>query len=77
MDHEHAIAAQVPERYVFGELPRKERDEFEEHLADCSYCLQDVTTAQAFAANTREVFRGEAVAVEARPVVLPVKPGRR
>jgi hypothetical protein len=73
MDHEHAIAAQVPERYVFGELPRKERDEFEEHLADCSSCLQGVTTAQAFAANTREVFREQAA--EAMPEVAPLKAG--
>jgi hypothetical protein len=73
MDHEYATAAQVPERYVFGELPPKERDEFEEHLADCSHCLQGVTMAQAFAANTREVFREQAAAVDARREVTPVK----
>jgi hypothetical protein len=60
MDHQHAIEAQLAERYAFGDLPEPERDNFEEHLADCSRCLQDVRTAQSFAANAHAVFREEA-----------------
>ncbi|HEX4773832.1 MAG TPA: zf-HC2 domain-containing protein [Bryobacteraceae bacterium] len=63
MNHDNAIASQYPERYAYGELRAEERDAFEEHLADCSRCLQDVTAAEAFAANVRVVFR-EQVAVQ-------------
>jgi hypothetical protein len=59
MDHHLAIKDQLPERYVFGELSDSERDNFEEHLADCSRCMEDVRTAQVFAANTFAVFRDE------------------
>jgi hypothetical protein len=63
MNHEYAIASQYPERYAYGDLRADERDDFEEHLADCSRCFHDVTEAQAFAANVRAVFR-EQVAIE-------------
>jgi len=60
MDHHQAIEAQLPERYVFGDLVPGERDEFEEHLADCSRCLEELTLAQAFASNAQAVFREQA-----------------
>ena len=63
MNHEHAVAAQFSERYVYGDLPGKERDDFEEHLADCSLCSEDVMAAQAFAANMRAVFHEQAAFV--------------
>jgi Putative zinc-finger len=44
-------------RYVLGELEPAARDEFEEHLADCSNCMNEVWTATTFAANAKEVFR--------------------
>lgn len=65
MDHKQAIDTQAPERYVFGELAGKERDDFEEHLADCSRCLDDLRMTESFAANTRAVFREEALATAA------------
>lgn len=66
MNHDYAIASQYPERYAYGDLRADERDDFEEHLADCSRCLQDVTVAQAFAANVCAVFREEAAAKETK-----------
>jgi hypothetical protein len=60
MDHEIAAKMKAPERYVLGELPETERDEFEEHFAGCSACLEEVWSATAFAANARAVFRERA-----------------
>jgi hypothetical protein len=56
MDHDTAIRSQAAERYLLGELPSTERDEFEEHLSDCSRCMQDVGTLDIFAANAAAEF---------------------
>jgi hypothetical protein len=57
MNHDQAIETKFPMRYVLGELAAADRDEFEEHLADCSNCMNDVWMATTFAANAKEVFR--------------------
>jgi hypothetical protein len=62
MDHEQAIQTEASMRYALGELTPDERDSFEEHFADCSYCMRDVEVSTAFAANAREVFRERASA---------------
>lgn len=64
MDHHLAVKQQMAERYIFGELSEAERDDFEEHLADCTRCGEDVKAAQIFAANSYAVFREEALAVD-------------
>jgi len=56
MDHNAAVKLGAPERYVTGDLSQAERDEFEEHFADCRPCLNDVWAASAFAANAKAVF---------------------
>ncbi|HEY9140728.1 MAG TPA: zf-HC2 domain-containing protein, partial [Bryobacteraceae bacterium] len=56
MDHGAAVKLGAPERYVTGDLSQAERDEFEEHFADCRACMNDVWTASAFAANAKAVF---------------------
>lgn len=67
MNHSEAIEAKSPMRYVLGELAPADRDEFEEHLADCSHCMNEVWMATSFAANAKEVFR-ERAAESARAV---------
>ena len=62
MDHELALETKLPMRYVLGDLPPADRDEFEEHMADCSACMNEVWMATTFAANAREVFREEGAA---------------
>ena len=57
MDHEQAIRTGASMRYALGELLPAERDEFEEHFADCMQCMRDVEASSAFAANARQVFR--------------------
>lgn len=60
MDHEMAVRLQASEKYLLGELSPAERDEFEEHLADCSRCMDEFWTADVFAANARAVFEDRA-----------------
>ena len=62
MDHEQAIQEHASMRYALGELTPAERDAFEEHFADCSYCIKDVEASSAFAANARQVFRERSAA---------------
>jgi hypothetical protein len=62
MDHEQAIQTQASMRYALGELTPAERDSFEEHFVDCSFCMRDVEQSAAFAANARQVFRERASA---------------
>jgi hypothetical protein len=57
MDHEQAIQTEASMRYALGELTPAERDSFEEHFVDCSFCMRDVEQSAAFAANARQVFR--------------------
>jgi len=59
MNHNRAIEMKSPMRYVLGDLAPADQDEFEEHLADCSNCMNEVWMATTFAANAREVFRSE------------------
>jgi hypothetical protein len=66
MDHDTAAQMKAPERYVLGDLSPGERDEFEDHFAGCTSCMDEVWTASAFAANARAVFR-ERAATEAAP----------
>jgi hypothetical protein len=64
MNHTQAVERKSPMRYVLGELEAGERDQFEEHMADCSNCMDEVWRATQFGANAREVFRAQA---EERP----------
>lgn len=67
MNHQTAIEAQFPERYVFGDLSQAERDVFEDHMADCSDCFEQVRTTESFAANAHAVFRDRPTAEAAAP----------
>lgn len=73
MNHSQAIETKSPMRYVLGDLAAADRDEFEEHLADCSNCMNEVWMATSFAANAREVFRSEPV----KPLATPLLAGLR
>lgn len=76
MDHETASRIRASERYVIGDLSSPERDQFEEHFADCPRCMDEVWMASAFAANARAVFRDRAVAQAPSPAE-PAGRGRR
>lgn len=56
MDHSHATEVQAAERYLLGELPAAEAEEFERHFFECADCAQAVEAGSQFIANTRVVF---------------------
>src|SRR5215472_16800869 len=60
MDHKQAEELQLAEKYVLGELPPVQRDEYEDHYIDCPECAKDVYALAAFTDTAREVFRQEA-----------------
>ena len=60
MDHQQAVELQLAAKYVLGELPAVQRDEYEDHYVDCPECAKEVHAAAAFADTAREVFRQEA-----------------
>jgi len=59
MDHSEAVRLQAAVKYVLGELPQAQRDEYEEHYFDCAECALDLKAAAAFVDTTREVMRAE------------------
>jgi hypothetical protein len=66
MDHSRAAEIRAAERYVLGELPAEEAEEFERHFFECADCAESVEAGSQFLANARAVF-GEGV----------VEPGRK
>src|SRR4051794_12771237 len=44
VSHQEAVGRDWPALYALGELPDRERDQFEEHLFDCPVCSQSVKT---------------------------------
>ena len=59
MDHSEAVRLQAAVKYVLGELPPAQRDEYEEHCFDCAECALDLKAAAVFVDTTREVMRAE------------------
>jgi hypothetical protein len=59
MDHNQAVQLQAAVKYVLGELPQVQRDEYEEHYFDCAECAVDIKALATFADTTREVLRQE------------------
>lgn len=52
----HLEETHTAERYVLGDLPPVEAEEFERHYFECEECSRAVETAQIFAANASAVF---------------------
>ena len=56
MDHSEAEKMKAVERYVLGDLPVSEVEEFERHFFDCSQCSEELRAMTAFLENARAVF---------------------
>lgn len=59
MDHSEAIRLGAAEKYLLGELPAEQRDQFEEHFFACVECAQDIKAGAVFVDNARPVLREE------------------
>jgi hypothetical protein len=57
MDHNLASETYAAERYLLGEMPPEERDEFEEHFFSCRVCGEDVQIASVFIENAKALYR--------------------
>jgi anti-sigma factor RsiW len=57
MEHNRAVEIQAVERYLLGEMPPEEREDFEEHYFTCAESAEDVRAAARFRANARELLR--------------------
>jgi hypothetical protein len=57
MDHNLASETYAAERYLLGEMPPEERDEFEEHFFSCRVCGEDVQAASVFIENAKALYR--------------------
>lgn len=57
MDHKEAVRLHAAEKYVLGEFPQPQRDEFEEHCFDCPECAEDLKATVAFMESARQVAR--------------------
>jgi anti-sigma factor RsiW len=57
MDHIEALWLQAAEKYVLGELPNSQREEYEEHYFNCADCAEDIKAAVALVEGFRQVFR--------------------
>ncbi len=55
MDHTEAINHQAVERYLLGQMPETEIDEFEKHFFECGVCAEGVESGMVFQENVRAV----------------------
>jgi len=71
MDHSEAVRLQAAEKYLLGELPKEQREEYEEHYFDCLACAEELKTTAAFMESARQVAREEV------PELVGARPGRQ
>jgi hypothetical protein len=53
LDHLHALQTNAAERYLLGELPADEAEDFELHYFECQQCALSVETGELFIAGLR------------------------
>ena len=56
MDHPEAVRSNAAERYVIGDLPFVEVEEFERHFFECPQCSEELRTLSVLVTNARAVF---------------------
>src|SRR5262245_45405687 len=56
MNHREAVEKGAVERYLLGELPSSESDEFESHFFECVECADELREGAVFEENAKAVF---------------------
>lgn len=77
MDHTEAARSNAAERYVIGDLPVAEVEEFERHFFECSQCSEELRALSILAANARAVFAESPAPVASAPPVAAPEPQPR
>lgn len=72
MDHNEAVRLQAGVKYLIGELPKAQLEEYEEHYFDCPVCAEEIKATVAFMENTRQVLREKYAQVADNKAVAPV-----
>jgi hypothetical protein len=67
MDHEFAVRANAVERYVLGDLPRVEVEDFERHFFECSQCSEELRAVSVLTEDLRAVFSEESIGLVQTP----------
>jgi hypothetical protein len=57
MEHKEAVRLNAAEKYLLGEMPEVQRDEYEEHYFDCAACAEELKATVAFMETGRQVAR--------------------
>jgi hypothetical protein len=61
MDHNIAHESYAAERYLLGEMPSTERDDFEEHFLSCRICGESIYSVSLFAENAKALCHDESI----------------
>jgi len=59
LDHEEVVRLMFPEKYLLNELSPELRDEFIEHLFDCTECVADLGAGASFVKHTKVILAAE------------------
>jgi hypothetical protein len=62
MDHNEAVRLHAAEKYLLGEMPQIQRDEYEEHYFTCASCAEDLKASALFMEGARQVLGEENLA---------------
>lgn len=57
MDHNEAVRLHAAEKYLLGELPKAQREEYEEHYFDCPSCAEELKATVTFMESGRQLVR--------------------
>jgi hypothetical protein len=70
MDHSEAVRTKAAERYLLGEMPVPDREQYEEHFFGCVECAQEVQAGAAFIDSAKDALAAGGVPViSAKPKV--------
>ena len=61
MDHSDAVRTKAAERYLLGDMPARDREEYEDHFFGCVECAQEVQAGAIFIDSAKEALAASGV----------------
>jgi len=74
--HQEAVATLATERYLLDEMPRAEREGFEDHFFACAICADDLRVAAAMLQGAKAGFAGTAATGQVVPIASRRTPAK-